>query len=372
MIATGSRPAVPGIEGIEAVPYLTNETIFALRERPEHLIVIGGGPIGMEMAQAHRRLGCRVTVVEGARAFGRDDPETAGIVLAAMRAEGVEVLEGTRVARVSGRGGAIRVTLGEESGGSGGDGSGGGGRDGGRGAGKPGEGARPGQVPAGARTIEGSHILVAAGRRVDLGDLGLDAAGVEHTAKGVTVDAHLRSSNRRVYAAGDAAGGMQFTHVAAYHASLLVRQLVLALPARVSHAHIPWATYTDPELAQVGMTEAQAREAHGDRLEVQRVSFAHNDRAQAERRTEGLLKLMAVGGRPVGASIAGAHAGDLIALWAVAIAAGVKLGGVAGAVLPYPTLGEVSKRAAGAHFTPLLFESPMLRRVVGLFQRWVP
>ena len=383
VIATGSRPAVPPIEGLGDVPYLTNETIFALRERPEHLIVIGGGPIGMEMAQAHRRLGCRVTVVEGARAFGRDDPETAGIVLAAIRAEGVEVLEGTKVARVSGREGAVRVTLAEAGGGSGGGGSGGGGNgdagsggggngDGGRSDGKQGEGARPGRAPEGARTIEGSHLLLAAGRRVDLGGMGLDAAGVEHTAKGVTVDAHLRSSNRRVYAAGDAAGGMQFTHVAAYHAGLLVRQLVLALPARVSHAHIPWATYTDPELAQVGMTEAQAREAHGDRLEVQRVSFAHNDRAQAERRTEGLLKLMAVGGRPVGASIAGAHAGDLIAPWAMAIAAGVKLGGVTGTVLPYPTLGEVSKRAAGAHFTPLLFESKVLRGVVRLIQRWVP
>ncbi len=336
VIATGSRPLVPDIPGLDAVPYLTNETIFVQRERPDHLLIVGGGPIGMEMAQAHRRLGCRVTVIERTRAFGKDDPETAAIVLATLRAEGVEVLEDAPVARIGGSAGAVVVEI------------------------------------QGGRRVTGTHLLLAVGRRVVLGDMGLDAAEVDHTEKGVTVDAHLRSSNRRVYAAGDAAGGLQFTHVASYHASLLVRQLVLALPASVSRAHIPWATYTDPELAQVGPTEAQAHKTWGSRLEVQRVAFEHNDRAQAERRTDGLLKLMVVDGRPIGASIAGAHAGELIGLWAMAIAARVKLSGVSGTVLPYPTLNEVSKRAAGAHFTPMLFESPLVKRIVGLIQSWVP
>ena len=336
VIATGSRPLVPPIDGLSDVPFLTNETIFALRDRPEHLVIIGGGPIGMEMAQAHRRLGCKVTVVEAARAFGKDDPETAAIVLAAMRAEGVEVLEDAPVMRVGGSAGALEVTL----------------KDG--------------------RVVTGSHLLVAVGRKVTLSDMGLEAAGVDFTPKGVTVGADLRSSNRRVYAAGDAAGGLQFTHVAGYHAGLVVRQLALGLPAKVSMAHIPWATYTDPELAQVGLTEAQARKTHGDRLEVQRVGFADNDRAQAEARTDGLLKLMIVGGRPVGVSIAGPHAGELIGLWALAIAAGVKLSGISGSVLPYPTLNEVSRRAAWGHFTPKLFQSPLVKTAVRAVQRWLP
>ena len=336
VIATGSHPFVPPIPGVEAVPYLTNETIFALREMPDHLIVIGGGPIGMEMAQAHRRLGCRVTVIEGAKAFGRDDPEMAAVVIANMRAEGVDILEDAPVTRLSGTAGAVTVTL----------------KDG--------------------REINGSHILLAVGRQVVLDRLNLDAAGVKHTRKGVTVDARLRSSNRRVYAIGDAAGGLQFTHVAAYHAGILIRQLVLGLPASTHTRHIPWATYTDPELAQVGLTEAEARKVHGAKLTVLRQEFLHNDRAQAEGKTSGLLKVMAVGGRPVGVSIAGPQAGEMIGLWAFAISSGAKLSAVAGMVAPYPTLGEISKRAAGAYFSPKLFDNPMLKTVVRLVQKYLP
>lgn len=336
VIATGSRPLAPPIPGLEGVPYLTNETIFALRERPDHLIVIGGGPIGMEMAQAHLRLGCKVTVIEGAHAFGRDDPETAGIVLAKLRAEGLEVLEEAPVTGVSGGAGAVTVTL----------------KDG--------------------RQIEGSHLLLGVGRRVHLEGLGLDVAGVEHDRRGVKVDASLRSSNRRVYAVGDAAGGLQFTHVAGYHAGVVIRQIVLGLPAKASTAHIPWATYTDPELAQVGLTEAEARERHGAALTVLRQHFDHNDRAQAEAKAQGLLKVMVVKGRPVGASIAGPMAGELIGLWALAISGGLKMGTIAGMVAPYPTLGEIGKRAAGAYFSPKLFDNPVLKRVVRLVQRFLP
>jgi pyruvate/2-oxoglutarate dehydrogenase complex dihydrolipoamide dehydrogenase (E3) component len=337
VVATGSRPFVPPIPGVADTPYYTNETIFDLRIKPDHLIVIGGGPIGMEMAQAHRRLGCRVTVIEGAKAFGRDDPDCAAVVLANIRAEGVTVLEGTAVAGLAGTEGAVRVSLVDD------------------------------------RVIEGSHILMAVGRAVSLEKLNLDAAGVAYTRRGVTVGPNLRSTtNKRVYAAGDAAGGLQFTHVAGYHAGILIRQMLFGLPAKASMQHIPWATYTDPELAQVGMTEAEAKKLHGDALTVIRQDFHHNDRAQTQGDIHGLLKVMVVKGRPVGASIAGPQAGELIGLWALAIANRMKMGQIAGMVAPYPTLGEISKRAAGAYFTPRLFDSPRVKWVVGLVQRWLP
>ena len=338
VIATGSTAFVPPIPGLSEVPYLTNETVFALRDKPEHLIVVGGGPIGLEMAQAHRRLGCRVTVIEGARALGRDDPELAAVALARLRAEGIEIMEDAPVVRVSGGAGAIEVVTGDGS------------------------------------VIRGSHILIAVGRQVSLGRLNLEAANVAHDRRGVSVGDDLRSrTNRRVYAIGDAAGGLQFTHVAGYHAGVIVRQMLFGLPAKATTRHIPWATYTDPEMAQVGLTEAQAIATHGaDKVTVLRAAFADNDRARAEGIGEGLLKVMVVKGRPVGASIVGPQAGEMIGLWSMAIANRLKMGQIAATVLPYPTLGEVSKRAASAYFSPKLFDSPMVKRVVGMVQRWLP
>ncbi|WP_149587735.1 dihydrolipoyl dehydrogenase family protein [Tabrizicola flagellatus] len=336
VIATGSRPFVPQVQGIDTVPYLTNETIFDLRERPGHLVIVGGGPIGVEMAQAHRRLGCEVTVIEAAHVLGREDPELAAVVVQALRHEGIALVEGQPVVRLAGEEGAVEVTLGN------------------------------------GQQLRGTHLLMAVGRRVALDGMNLEAAGIAYTPRGVTVDARLRSTNRRVYAVGDAAGGPQFTHVAGWHAGIVIRQAVLGLPARADPRAIPRATYTDPELAQVGLTEAEARAAHGDALTVLRASFAHNDRAQAEGRTTGLLKVMVVKGRPVGAGIVGPQAGELIGLWALAISARLKLSAIAGMIAPYPTLGEVSKRAAGAYFSPKLFENLGLKRVVGFIQRWVP
>lgn len=336
VIATGSRPLVPQVQGIDTVPYLTNETIFALRDRPDHLIVIGGGPVGIEMAQAHRRLGAAVTVVEATKILGREDPDIADVVIAALKAEGIAVLTGQPVVRLAGGATEVEVTLGDGT------------------------------------QVRGSHLLLAAGRKVALDGLNLDAAGVAWTAKGISVDARLRSSNRRIFAVGDAAGGAQFTHVAGWHAGIVIRQAVLGLPAKADLRAIPRATYCDPELAQVGLTEAEARAAHGDALTVIRSDFTHNDRALTEGAATGLIKLMVVKGRPVGASIVGPQAGELIGLWGLAISARLKLSAVAGMVAPYPTLGEVSKRAAGAYFSPKLFENPTLKRLVRLIQRWVP
>ncbi len=336
VLATGSRPMVPPIEGIGGVTAYTNETIFALRERPGHLIIIGGGPIGLEMAQAHRRLGCEVTVIEAARALGQDDPELAAILLERLRDEGIGIVEGAKVERIEGTDGELTVRTGEGS-------------------------------------YKGTHLLVAAGRTVVTDGLGLDEGNIKHNGRGIEVGDDLRSvSNRRVYAVGDAAGRLMFTHVAGYHAGVVIRSLLFALPSKAKSAHLPWATYTDPGLAQVGLTEAQAREKHGDALKVIRQEFSENDRAIAERRTGGLLKLMAVKGRPVGATIVGAEAGDLIGVWAIAIASGTKLSKIAGAVLPYPTLGEINKRAAGNYFSASLFDNEWVKRVVRMVQRLVP
>ncbi|WP_299550904.1 FAD-dependent oxidoreductase [uncultured Tateyamaria sp.] len=336
VIAAGSSPFVPPIDGIDTVPYLTNENLWALRERPDHLLIIGGGPIGVEMAQAHRRLGSKVTVIEGDKALGKDDPEMAEVVLTKLRAEGIEIAENALAEKIEGGDDAVSVHT----------------KDG--------------------RSFTGSHLLVAVGRKSNTDRLNLEAAGIKTTRTGIKVDDSLRTTNRRVHAVGDVAGGLQFTHVAGYHAGVIIRSLLFALPSKTKTAHIPWATYTDPELAQVGLTEAQAMTQHGDKLEVVRFHYNHNDRAIAERKTDGLIKVMVVRGRPVGASIAGHQAGELINLWSLVIANNMKMSQVAAMVSPYPTIGEVNKRAAGAYFSPRLFESNMVKRVVGLVQRLIP
>ena len=336
VIATGSGPFVPPIPGIENVTYYTNENIFDLREKPEHLIVVGGGPIGMEMAQAHVRLGSKVTVIEGLKAMGKDDPEAAAIVLEKLRAEGVEIVEEAQAEEITEQDGQITV-----------------------------------KTPKGSFT--GSHLLMAVGRKVNIDRLDLDKGNVKHD-RAVTVDAGLRSvSNKKVYAIGDAAGGLQFTHVAGYHAGVIIRSMLFGLPSKAKTSHIPWVTYTDPELAQVGLTEAEAIEKHGKHtVTVARFETHENDRAIATGKTTGFIKVMVVKGKPVGATIVGDQGGELIGIWAMAIANGLKMSAVANTVLPYPTLSEINKRAAGAYFSPKLFDNPMVKRVVGLVQKYLP
>jgi pyruvate/2-oxoglutarate dehydrogenase complex dihydrolipoamide dehydrogenase (E3) component len=336
VISTGSSPFVPPIPGIENVPYETNETIFDLKDKPDHLLIIGGGPIGLEMAQAHRRLGCEVTVIEGMKALGRDDPELAAHVLEALRAEGIAIEEEALAAEIRGEAGAIEVEV----------------KDG--------------------RVFKGTHLLMAVGRKPNTDKLNLEAAGIEPTRAGIKVDASLRTTNKKVYAIGDVAGGLQFTHVAGYHAGVIIRSMLFGLPSKQRTDHIPWATYTAPELAQIGLTEAEARKSHGDKLEVARFDFAGNDRAIATQQAKGLIKVMIVKGRPVGVSIVGPGAGEMITLWALAIANRLKMGQIAAMVAPYPTMAEISKRAAGAYFSPRLFDNPMVKRVVGFVQKFIP
>ncbi len=336
VIATGSSPFVPPIPGLDQVPHLTNEQIFDLDDQPKHLLIIGAGPIGLEMAQAHRRLGCDVTVIEGAKALGRDDPEMAEQVLDALRADGIKIEEEALAAEVRGDVGAIEVEV----------------KDG--------------------RIFKGTHLLVAVGRKANIDKLDLDKADVETTRTGIRVDDGLRSTNRKVYAIGDVAGGLQFTHVAGYHAGVIIRSMLFGLPSKAKTSHIPWATYTAPEMAQVGLTEAQAKDAHGDRLEVARFDFAGNDRALATQQAKGLIKVMVVKSRPVGVSIVGPQAGEMITIWSLAMANNLKMSQIAAMIAPYPTMAEVSKRAAGAYFSPRLFDNPKVKQVVGIVQRWLP
>ncbi|SHH42101.1 Pyruvate/2-oxoglutarate dehydrogenase complex, dihydrolipoamide dehydrogenase (E3) component [Cognatiyoonia sediminum] len=336
VVSTGSAPFVPPIPGLENVTYYTNENIFDLREQPKHLIVIGGGPIGLEMAQAHARLGSKVTVIEGMKALGKDDPELAAIALYNLRAEGIEIVEEAQAEKISGDGKTITV-----------------------------------HTPKG--DFSGSHLLMAVGRKVNIDKLDLDKGGIAHDRRGLKVGPNLRSvTNKRVYAAGDVAGGLQFTHVAGYHAGVLIRSILFGLPSKQRTDHIPWATYIDPEMAHVGLTEVDARKKYGGNVEVVRFNYDGNDRAIAERKSTGLIKVMVVKGRPVGASIVGHLAGELIGMWAMAIANNMKMSAIANTVLPYPTISEVNKRAAGAYFSPKLFESDRVKSIVGFVQRRLP
>ena len=333
IIATGSSPWTPPIPGLNEVGFHTNETIFELREKPKHLLVIGGGPIGLEMAQAHRRLGCEVTVLEAFKALGKDDPELTAIALEALRNEGIDIREGAKVASASRDGDQVTLEI-------------------------------EGQAP-----VTGDVILAAVGRRANVDKLNLEAAGIKTNRASIVVDKGLRTSNRKVYAIGDVAGGLQFTHVASYQAGLAIRSTLFRKPVTNRTDHIPWATYTDPEMAHVGMAEADAKKAHGDKLEVLRFDYAENDRARAELKTKGLIKVMVVKGRPIGASIVGAAAGEQISLWALAISKGLKIADMAGFVAPYPTMTELSKRAAGSYYTPRLFQNDRLKWIVSLLAR---
>jgi pyruvate/2-oxoglutarate dehydrogenase complex dihydrolipoamide dehydrogenase (E3) component len=336
VIATGSSAFVPPIPGIDKTPHLTNETIFSLESIPQHLVVIGGGPIGIEMAQAHGNLGAAVTVLEMFTILPKDDSELVDIVRTRLNEEGIDVREGVKISRVEPTPAGIAVIL-EENGTE--------------------------------QRVEGTHLLIAAGRRPSVDGLDLDQAGIAWSPKGIEVDARLRTSNRKVFAIGDVIGGYQFTHVAGYHAGIVIRNALFRLPAKADHRCVPWVTYTDPELAQVGLTGEQAKEQAGD-VRLLRWPFAENDRARAERLTEGMVKAVVTPkGRILGAGIVGPRAGELIQTWVLAMSQKIKIGAVAQMIAPYPTLGEVNKRAAGSFYSPSLF-SERTRKIVRFLGRF--
>ncbi|MBL4596507.1 MAG: FAD-dependent oxidoreductase [Robiginitomaculum sp.] len=328
IIATGSTARIVPIPGIEETEYLTNENIFDLRECPAHLIIVGGGPIGIEMAQAHKRLGAQVTVLEKFTALPKDDPELTRIALASLREEGINILEGVDIQSVSGTTGDITITL------------------------------------ADGKTITGSHLLLATGRSPNITGLGLEAAGVHSNQHGIQVDARLRTSNKRIFAIGDVKGGMMFTHAAGYDAGIIIRNILFKMPAKADYSCMPYVTYSEPELAQVGYTEAAAKEKFGETVKAITWQYAENDRARTELLTNGMIKVVIDRkGKILGAGIVGTSAGELIQTWQLALSKGMKIGDMAAMIAPYPTLAEISKRVAGSHFTPALF-SDRTRKIV--------
>lgn len=336
VVATGSRPVLPPVPGLDQAGALTNETIFDIDGLPSKLLILGAGAIGVELGQAFRRLGSEVTIIEAARALAASDAEARELVLTRLRAEGVEILEGWKAARAVRAPSGVQLSV-----------------------------ERNGET----RSLEGSHLLVATGRAPALENLGLDQAGVRFSKSGVETSPTLRSiSNARVWALGDAAGRGLFTHLAGWHASVFVRNVLFKARTRADAVAIPSVVFCDPELAQIGLTEAQARERHGNAVKVARWSFHDNDRAQTAAEDEGFCKLIiGKGGVILGATIVGADAGELVAPIALAMAEKRGVRSLTGPVLPYPTRGEIVKRAAGAYFTPTLF-SPMTRFIVKLLQ----
>ncbi|MEM9705954.1 MAG: FAD-dependent oxidoreductase [Pseudomonadota bacterium] len=319
IVATGSTPFIPPIPGLQNTPYLTNETLFQNREQPEHLAIIGGGAIGVEMAQAHRRLGSKVTIIEGAEILGRDDRDAVAVVRTALLKEGVEIHEGVSAKEVAKTSAGVVVTL------------------------------------SSGETISASHLLVAVGRRATVADLNLEAAGVAYTDKGIDTTDGLRTTNKRIYAIGDVAGGPQFTHMAGDHASTIVRRVLFKVPAKRNDGLSPHVTYCDPELAAVGLSAAEA-EDQGLKVRIAEFEYRENDRARAERREEGFIKVVTkTNGEVLGATIVGLQAGELITPWAMAVAKRRRIVDFTSFIAPYPTLGELSKRVAGAWYSTSLF-----------------
>ncbi|MBI4274104.1 MAG: FAD-dependent oxidoreductase [Rhizobiales bacterium] len=334
VIATGSSPALPPIPGLEKTPHLTNETIFDLTECPKHLVVIGGGPIGLELAQAYRRLGAMVTVLEALKPLARDDVECTAVVLDQIERDGINIRTGVNIIHVKGDSKKISAVL---------------------------------KTEAGEETIEGSHLLVAAGRRPNLQELDLEAGGVIQERQGIVVDRRLRTSNKRVFAIGDVAGGLQFTHLANHHAGIVIRNVLFRLPAKADAVAVPRVTFTDPELAHVGLTEDEAR-AQGHKIRILRWPYHENDRAQAERATNGHIKVVTNHkGQILGVTIVGAEAGELITTWTLAINERLNIRALTGIIVPYPTLAEIGKRAAITYFIPSL-TSPWVRRMIAFLR----
>ncbi len=328
VIATGSRPASLAIAGLQDISYFTNENIFELKTLPKHLIIIGGGPIGMELAQAFNRLGAKVSVIEKFNALAKDDKELAKIALQNIRSEGVEVFEETDIEKIEQRNDEIVVfvDIGKK------------------------------------KKITGTHLLVAAGRAPNIEQLGLENANVKFDKKGIKTNTGLCTSNKKIFAIGDVTHGLQFTHVAGHQASLAVKKTIFGLPIKYTQQVMPWVTYCDPEIANVGLSEKQAKEKFGKNIQIVRSEFIDNDRAKAMRNTKGLVKLILhKNGNILGAGIVGSNAGELISLFSYAIANGQKVSSLVKFIAPYPTLSEIARRVGVESYRDKL-SNPWIKR----------
>ena len=335
LVATGSSPAVPNIPGLKDVSYLTNRDLWSLDELPESLIILGGGAVAVEMAQAFQRLGSIVTILQRSRQLlSGEDSDIAGMVAAKLRQEGVSVRLNAHVTTVGEAFGQKEVWFADDTGMQ--------------------------------RLVRAKALLVAMGRAPNVTGLGLHNAGVAYTEKGVPTDRRLRTSSTDIYAAGDVLGKWQFTHAAGYEAGVALTNAVARLPRKANYQFMPVATYCDPELAGVGMTYRQARAADLD-VTTHVQPFAENDRALAENTPDGVIKMVVDSqGQVLGVRILGPRAGDLIGEWVTVLSGGVRLSKLAQSVHPYPTLGEINRRAAGEYLAPKVFEgvAPKLLKVI--------
>jgi pyruvate/2-oxoglutarate dehydrogenase complex dihydrolipoamide dehydrogenase (E3) component len=338
LVATGARPAAPPIPGLAESGFLTNETVFSLTELPRRLAVIGAGPIGCELAQALRRFGSQVWLLEAlTQILPREDRDAAGIVERAIVSDGVELLTGCKVASVE-RGAAGRVVRLEHR--------------------------------SAPREIEVDEILVTAGRAPNVEELGLEAAGVEYDRKGgVRVDDYLQTSNPHIFAAGDVCSALQFTHLSDAHARIVIRNALFFGRDRASRLTIPWCIYTDPEIAHVGLREAEAA-ARGVAIRTFAQEMSAVDRAVLDGETAGMAKIHVREGTDqiVGATIVAAHAGEIISELTLAITAGIGLGRIAGVIHPYPTQAEAIKKIADAYNRTRL--TPSRKRLLTRLLAW--
>lgn len=343
IIATGSTPVIPPIPGLADTPYLTPETVFDLADCPRHLLILGGGRTGLELGQTFRRLGSEVTVLEAETALRNEDRECAAIVLDALRDEGVRLRGGVRVAHVRRVLARIQAVI-----------------------------AKPVEQDAAGSAVEeiveGSHILIAAGRRPNIGDLDLDAAGIRYDQNRILVDQRLCTTARNVYAIGDVVGGPKYAHAAGHHAGLVVRNVLFRQSAAVDSRSIPRVIFTEPELAQVGLLEDEARTL-AKNIRILRWPYRENVRALTAGTANGHIKVITDSkGGILGATIVGAQAGETVATWALAIGQKLNIAALAGCIVPHPTYGEVGKRAAITYFMRGLTNT-RVRRIMGWLRR---
>ena len=334
LIATGSHPAVPPVEGLKEAGFLTNEQIFSIKSRPETLAVIGAGPIGCELSQSFSRLGSQVTLISSRDVImPKEDPEAARVVQRQIASEGVRIIPNARAEKVEIIGDKKHVTAGNEK-------------------------------------IVVDEILVATGRSPNIGSLNLEAAGVDYDKKGIKVDEKLRTTNKRIYAAGDVIGGYQFTHVAGYEAGVAMQNALVFPTKKADYRVIPWATFTQPELARVGLTEKQARDRYGDDVYVLKQGFDGVDRALAEAAGYGFAKFITKGnGEILGAHIVGLHAGELIAEAVLAMSQNLKVSALQ-CIHVYPTLSEISSKAALQLTKQKYAKNSFLQDVLKKFFNW--
>ncbi|AEE26892.1 dihydrolipoyl dehydrogenase family protein [Francisella hispaniensis] len=330
VIATGSRASIPNIKGLDTIDFLTNETIFELKEKSQHLMIIGGGPIGVELAQAYALLGSQVTIFEASDTIlGMLDSECRKVVIKEFDRLGINIITNVNITEIEQQNQQINVYCGD-------------------------------------KYYEGSHLLVAAGRQPNLAKLNLDNLGVRYTSRGINVDSRLRTNRKNIYAIGDVTGGYQFTHVAGFHAGIVIQNILFKLPAKVDYSNLPWSIYTSPEIAHVGQNIAQAQTQGA---KVLKLSYQNNDRAVASLATNGLIKIaISKKGYILGATIIGENASELIVQWTLAIKNKLKIKDMASHIVAYPTLSELNKRIAGSYFTPKLY-SNKVRRLVRLLMK---